>query len=291
MTTGVQQPGRPCEPGITERVSGDTLHVSPAVKTKGDGMHPAGSTVLVTGASAGIGSAAAVAFGAAGAAVLVHGRDADRTAQVATACGGTALVADLAEPAGVDRLAADALARGPLDVVVLNAGRGHSGPFVAMTDAEIDHLLALDLAGVVRLVRRVLPGMIERRRGHLCFVSSIAGRTGVAGEAVYAAAKAGLDAFAESLRLELDGAGVTVSVVVPGVVDTGFFVARGRPYDRRTPRPVAPGEVADAILDAVRRERAEVFVPRWLGVAPAVRAVAPGPFRAMSRRFGESVRA
>lgn len=253
-------------------------------------MRVAGSTILVTGASAGIGAATAAAFGAAGARVLVHGRDADRAAAVAEACGGTTLLADLAEPAGVDRLAVGALAHGPLDVVVLNAGRGHSGPFVAMTDAEIEHLLALDLLGVLRLVRRVLPGMLERRHGHLCFVSSVAGRTGVAGEAVYAAAKAGIDAFAESLRLELDGSGIGLSVVVPGVVDTDFFAARGRPYDRRTPKPVAPREVAEAVVAAVERDRDEVFVPRWLSIAPAVRAVAPGPFRAMSRRFGESVR-
>lgn len=253
-------------------------------------MRMAGSTILVTGASAGIGAATAVALGAAGAKVLVHGRDSDRTAEIAAACAGTALLADLAEPAEIDSLAAQAQEHGPLDAVVLNAGRGHSGPFVAMTDAEIDDLLALDLVGVVRLARRVLPGMLERGRGRLCFVSSIAGRTGVAGEAVYAAAKAGVDAFAESLRLELAGSGVGVSVVVPGVVETGFFAARGRPYDRRTPKPVAASEVAAAIVTAIERERDEVFVPRWLGVAPAVRAVAPGPFRALSRRFGESVR-
>lgn len=253
-------------------------------------MRVAGSTVLVTGASAGIGSATATSLAAAGARVLVHGRDAERTAGVAAACGGEPLVADLATSAGVDGLAARALALGAIDGVVLNAGRGHSGPFAEMTDDRIEELFALDLTGVVRLVRRLLPGMLERGRGHLCFVSSIAGRTGVAGEAVYAAAKAGLDAFAESLRLELDGSGVAVSVVVPGVVATDFFASRGRPYQRRTPKPVAPEEVAAAIVACLTEDRAEAFVPGWLRVAPAVRAVAPGPFRAMSRRFGESVR-
>lgn len=253
-------------------------------------MRVAGSTVLVTGGSAGIGAATAGSLAAAGAQVLVHGRDAERTGMVATACGGAALLADLATPAGVDELAAQALARGAVDGVVLNAGRGHSGPFAEMTDDRIDELFALDLTGVVRLVHRLLPGMMQRHRGHLCFVSSIAGRTGVAGEAVYAAAKAGLDAFAESLRLELQGSGVAVSVVVPGVVDTDFFASRGRPYDRRTPKPVSPQDVAAAIVACLADDRAEAFVPGWLRIAPAVRAVAPGPFRAMSRRFGESVR-
>jgi len=254
-------------------------------------MELAGSVVLVTGASAGIGESAASLFAEAGARVLVHGRDAERTAQVAAQVHGVPLTADLADPAAIDRLAVAAEGRhGGVDVLVLNAGRGHSGPFTAMTDAEIDHLLALDLVGQIRLVRRLLPGMLARGSGHLVVVSSIAGRTGVAGEAVYAAAKAGLDAFAESLRLELHGSGVGVSVVVPGVVDTGFFAARGRPYDRRSPRPVAAEEVARAIVEAAATGRAETYVPRWLQIAPSVRALAPGPFRALSARFGEDVR-
>jgi short-subunit dehydrogenase len=254
-------------------------------------MELAGSVALVTGASSGIGAATAKRLARAGASVLVHGRDPGRTAETAAAVGGAAVVADLSGPDGVDALAAEALAaQGQVDVVVLNAGRGHSGPFVEMGEAEIEDLLALDLAGQIRLARRLLPGMLALRSGHLCFVSSIAGRTGVAGEAVYAAAKAGLDAFAESLRLELNGSGVTVSVVVPGVVDTDFFTHRGRPYDRATPAPVSADAVAAAIVDAVARERAEVYVPRWLQVAPTVRSLAPGPFRTLSARFGEQVR-
>jgi short-subunit dehydrogenase len=131
--------------------------------------------------------------------------------------------------------------------------------------------------------------MLERRSGHLCLVGSIAGRTGVAGEAVYSATKAALDAFAESLRLELHGSGVGVSLVVPGVVDTGFFAARGRPYDRRSPRPVSSDRVAAAVVDAIAHDRAEAWVPGWLRVAPAVRSLAPGAYRRLSARFGEQV--
>jgi short-subunit dehydrogenase len=82
-----------------------------------------------------------------------------------------------------------------------------------------------------------------------------------------------------------------VSVVVPAAVDTGFFDGRGRPYDRRTPRPVAPETVAAAVFDAIAHDRAEVFVPGWTRVAPAIRAVAPRPFRALSLRYGEPLRA
>ncbi|MEP9384859.1 SDR family NAD(P)-dependent oxidoreductase [Nocardioides cheoyonin] len=254
-------------------------------------MRLAGGVSLVTGASAGIGAAVATRLCVAGAHVLVHGRDADRTATVAEATGGTPLLAELADPAGVDALVDQALAvHGRVDLLVANAGRGHSGPFAAMATDDIEELLAVDLAASIRLTRLLLPGMLERGRGHLCYVTSIAGRTGVAGEAVYAAAKAGLDAFAESLRLELAGSGVGVTVVVPAAVATGFFDARGRPYDRRNPRPVTPEHVAKVVVEAVELDRDEVFVPGWTRIAPAVRAVAPSPFRALSRRFGEQVR-
>jgi NADP-dependent 3-hydroxy acid dehydrogenase YdfG len=160
-------------------------------------MRVTGEVMLVTGASAGIGAATARVLARAGAVTVVHGRDRARTATVAAELRATPVVADLLEPAGVDALVDQALAaHGRVDVLVANAGRGHSGPFTAMTEAEIDELLSLDLGAAIRLTHRVLPGMLERGRGHLCFVTSIAGRTGVAGEAVYAAAKAGLDAFA-----------------------------------------------------------------------------------------------
>jgi short-subunit dehydrogenase len=123
----------------------------------------------------------------------------------------------------------------------------------------------------------------------VAFVSSIAGRTGVAGEAVYAATKAGLDAFAESLRWELAGTGVTVSVLVPGVVDTAFFERRGRPYDRRRPRPVPAAKVAEALVRDIGSARPERYLPRWLRTAVVVRAALPGPYRRLAGRFGQKV--
>jgi short-subunit dehydrogenase len=250
-------------------------------------MRLSGGSALVTGASAGIGEQVARLLHDAGAEVIAHGCDPERTGAVAASLGARAVVADLSTPDGVDALAQQA---GEVDVLVLNAGLGHSGPFAQMTQDRIDELLALDLAGAIRLTRLLLPGMLARGRGHLVFVSSIAARTGVAGEAVYAAAKAGLDAFAESLRLELAGSGVGVSVVVPAAVDTGFFARRGRPYQRSSPKPVSAAAVARAVVTAIERDRAEVFLPSWMRVAPTVRALAPAAFRHLSLRYGEGVR-
>lgn len=250
-----------------------------------------GQVVLITGASGGIGRALACRSAGRGARVLVHGRNRDRTVEVADRCGGTALVADLAVPAERASLVRRATAvHGQLDVVINNAGIGWSGP-VDASSAEIERaVLELDLAAPIELTRLALPQMIDRDRGWIGFVSSIAGRTGVAGEAVYAAAKAGLDAFAESLRAEAHGTGIGVSVVIPGAVDTGFLSRRGRPYQRTVPRPVAADRVAAALIDSIESEQPEGWVPSWLRVAPVVRSLLPGTYRRLSARFGEPVR-
>jgi short-subunit dehydrogenase len=245
------------------------------------------AVVLVTGASAGIGHVAAARFAAKGAQVLVHGRDPERTNKVADEVGGRALLADLALPADRQRLAAEALdAFGRIDVLVNNAGFGYFGGVSAMAVDVIRRLIEVDLLAAVELTHALLPGMVERKHGAICFVTSIAGRTGVAGEAVYSATKAGLDTFAESLRAETARSGVNISVVVPGVVDTGFFETRGAPYTRTRPRPIPADRVADAVVRAVERNRAEEWRPRWLRIAPTVRALAPGAFRRLAARSG-----
>ncbi len=245
-----------------------------------------GARVLVTGGSSGIGAALAHEFHRRGAQLVVQGRDPERTKSVAEAVGGVAVIADLTQAESLGTLTAI----GEVDILVLNAGRGFSGTFESMTEEQIAELLVLDLTSVIALTRAFLPSMLARGHGHLCFVSSIAARTIVAGEAVYSAAKAGVEAFAESLRAELAGTGIGITVVVPGVVDTEFFASRGRPYDRKSPRPVAARRVAVASVSAIEGDRAEVFVPAWLRVAPLVRAIAPRTFRALTVRFGEKVR-
>ncbi|MFC3502513.1 SDR family NAD(P)-dependent oxidoreductase [Micromonospora krabiensis] len=249
-------------------------------------MRLSGAVVLVTGASSGIGAALVRRLVRAGSHVVAAGRDADRLRRLAAETGADTLLSDLNRPNAGRDLAERALARHTrVDVLVNNAGVGWAGPFAGMADPLADQLLAVNLRAPIELTRALLPGMCHRG-GHLVFVGSIAGRLGVGGEAVYAATKAGLDAFAQSLRMELAARPVGVTTLVPGVVDTDFFVRRGEPYRRRRPRPLPPDRVADAVAEAITRDRAEIYLPGWLRLPVAVRGVLPGTYRRLATRFG-----
>jgi short-subunit dehydrogenase len=252
-------------------------------------MRLEGSIALVTGASSGIGRALSPLLAARGASLALAGRDAAALAEIAERTGGQPLTADLASPGGAERLAGLVLERfGRVDLLVNNAGAGWAGDLVAMPLETADRMVALNLVAPVRLTRLLLPGMLERGSGHLVYVTSIAGATGVAREAVYAATKAGLATFADSVREEVAGSGVTVSVVVPGVVDTPFFDRRGSAYDRSWPAPIRPERVARALLRAISSDRAEVFAPAWARVPARLKGAAPGVYRRLALRFGQA---
>jgi short-subunit dehydrogenase len=252
-------------------------------------MRLEGAVALVTGASSGIGAATATALAAGGTRLLLSGRDEVRLAEVAGRTGGVALGCDLAAPGGAADLARQALAAagGGIDILVNNAGLGWAGPVGEIPAAKVTELATVNLAAPVELTRLLVPGMAERGRGGVAFVSSIAGVTGVRGEAVYAATKAGLAAFAESLAYEVRGRGVTVSVIVPGVIDTPFFSRRGTPYGRARPAPIPAGRVAAAIVSALEHDRPVVYVPGWLRFPAWLHGTAPAAFRALAARFGD----
>ncbi|HJQ47703.1 MAG TPA: SDR family NAD(P)-dependent oxidoreductase [Amycolatopsis sp.] len=248
-------------------------------------MDVRGAVAVVTGASSGIGAATALRLHEAGARLVLHGRDAARLAELAERTGGVPVVADLTDPGAAAEIAARA---GDVDILVNNAGIGWAGPFTEMTAEDVRRLVDVNLTAQIELTRALLPALRTKPRASVVFVTSIAGRTSVAGEAVYSAVKAGVDAFAESLRFELAGTGVRIGVVVPGVVDTEFFERRGMPYQRRSPRPISASRVAEAIYHVIVRERAEAYIPRWLRLPILVRGVAPAVYRALATRFGGS---
>jgi short-subunit dehydrogenase len=252
-------------------------------------MDVRGAVAVVTGASSGIGAATAIRLHEAGARLVLHGRDTERLAALAERTGGRTLAADFADPAAVAAAVEELAGRfAPVDILINNAGIGWAGPLPEMTTADVRRTVEVNLTAPIELTRALLPGLRTRPRAAVVFVTSIAGRTGVAGEAVYSAVKAGVDAFAESLRFELAGTGVRIGVVVPGVVDTEFFARRGRPYQRRSPRPIPADRVAAAVVRAVREERADQYVPGWLRLPVAVRGLAPSLYRTLATRFGGS---
>jgi short-subunit dehydrogenase len=245
--------------------------------------------VLVTGASSGIGRSTALMMAELGARVLVSGRDEAALRHVAAACGGEVVPADLSSARGCAELGLRAIGvHGRVDVLVSSAGLGSAGPFDQIPPERIVELAQVNLVAPLLLARALLPGMLSRGRGHLVLIGSIAGLTGVADEAVYAATKAGLSIFAESLRLEGHGRGVGVSTVVPGVVATAFFQRRGVPYGRRWPRPVPPERIARAVVQAIEQNQAETILPSWLGFAPRARGLSPRLYRLLARRFGNN---
>jgi short-subunit dehydrogenase len=248
-----------------------------------------GAVVLVTGASSGLGWAVAELLAERGATVLAHGRNEAALASLAARTGAIPLAEDLTRPGAAGRLAHGALAvAGRVDLLVANAGSGYAGPMSTMDSSLAGSLVTANLTAPIELTRELLPPMLERGRGGLFFVSSIAGRTGVSGEAVYSATKAGLDTFAESLRLELHRTGVRVGVFVPGVIATPFFERRGRPYARIRPRQLPVSSAAQALVRLIETGAAERYLPRWLALPVAIRFTAPGLYRRLAGRFGDS---
>jgi short-subunit dehydrogenase len=244
------------------------------------------ASVIVTGASRGIGRAIAVAAGARGARVGLVARSADDLAavgeEVERAGGQVSIaVADLTDRGELERAYATARGvLGPVDVLVNNAGIGCWGPFVEVSEDAADRVIALNLVAVLDLTRLVLPEMIGRRRGHIVNVGSVAGRLGVPFESIYSTTKFGLAGFTEAVAVEVAQFGVGVSMVNPGPVATAFGETSGWPTATpRWLRPVAPERVADAVVAAVERGGLERVVPRWLRLAHAVRTLVPIAYR------------
>jgi short-subunit dehydrogenase len=246
-----------------------------------------GATTIVTGASRGIGRAVAEAAAARGARVGLIARSEDDLRTVAAALGPPAAyaVADVADPGAL----AGALARlegelGPTDVLVANAGIGAYGAFADLSAEEAERIVRVNVLGTVHALRAVVPGMIERRRGHIVTIGSIAGRIGSPFEAIYAATKFAGVGLSEALAVEVAPYGVGVSVVNPGPVATDFGAARGHPYDRKRPKPVPAEDVARAVVRAVEGDRAESYVPGSFRPAVVIRHLVPPLFRWGTRR-------
>src|SRR4051812_5046437 len=233
-----------------------------------------GRTVLLTGATGGIGHAIARALHARGAQLVVTGRRADVLEPLAAEIGGAALAADLSQRADVERLISEA---GDADIVVNNAALPASGKILTFSVDELDRALDVNLRAPIVLSRHFAETLGSRGAGHIVFISSLAGKSGQGGSAVYSATKFGLRGFAQGLRSDLAPSGVGVSCVFPGFIrDAGMFHESGA----KLPKGVGsstPEQVADAVVSSIERNRFEVDVaPFAVRMGATFGSVAPG---------------
>jgi 3-oxoacyl-[acyl-carrier protein] reductase len=184
-----------------------------------------GQTALVTGASGGIGGAIAQALHRQGAAVALAGTRGAVLSELAAELGerAHALTADLADPLAADRLVRDAeAAMGHVDILVNNAGITRDALALRLKDEDWLAVIEVNLSAAFRLTRAALRGMVRRRHGRVISITSVVGVTGNAGQANYAAAKAGLIGMTKSLAAEIASRGITANCIAPGMIATAM---------------------------------------------------------------------
>jgi uncharacterized protein len=242
-----------------------------------------GRAALVTGASGGLGQAIARALARRGARLVVTARQTDVIEALAAETGGRAIACDLADRGSLERLVEEA---GPVDVLVASAGNPGSGRLESFALEEIDRAIDVNLRAPMILARLLCEGMAERRSGHIVFISSLTGKAATPRISVYAATKFGLRGFAQGLRQDLQSRGVGVSTVLPGFIrDAGMFHEAGATLPGYVGTRT-PADVADAVISAIERNRAEVEVaPLSVRLGALFASLAPDTAAALQRRL------
>lgn len=245
-------------------------------------MRITGKTVLLTGATGGIGRTLADVLKAEGAELILTGRRVDQLQTMAHTLGARFVVADLSQPAEITQLAEAEFAG--VDILIANAGLPAPGSVRDLSTADVDETIAVNLRAPIVMARE-LAGLMQRRgAGHIVFIGSIGAMVSTADTAVYNATKFGLRGFSLGLRQDLRNTGVGVSIVEPGFVrDYGMFAER----ETRLPwgfRTSTPDQVARAVVNAIERDIAEsVVAPIETRLSVALSALAP-QFSARSQR-------
>jgi uncharacterized protein len=247
-------------------------------------MQISGATVLLTGATGGIGHAIARALHGRDAELILTGRRTEVLEPLAAELDARALAIDLSDSAELERLAVEV---GEVDILVANAALPASGRLETYTQEQIDRALDVNLRAPIVLAHALLPAMVARGRGHLLFVSSLQGKAATPGASLYCASKFGIRGFSLGLREDLHASGVGVSTVFPGFIrDAGLFADSGV----KLPPGVgtrAPEDVARAVVRAIERNRAEIDVaPLPLRAGAIFAGLAPELAANVSRRLG-----
>lgn len=242
-----------------------------------------GKRVLVTGASAGIGRAAALAFAAQGALVYATARSREGLDTVASSATGPGkivpIVADVTDPASMEAMASRVLADGGApDVVVANAGIGLDALFQSTTDESLRTIFDVNVFGVYRTVRPFVEPMVRRGRGRILFISSVVGKRGTPHYSAYSASKFALRGMADSLRVEIFGTGVTVGVIYPSSTTTEFrarMLRTGASQKSFRLKRHSPESVARSILRMARWTRRELVLSPEGKLMGVVNTIAP----------------
>jgi short-subunit dehydrogenase len=247
----------------------------------------AGASAVVTGGGSGIGRSIALHLGRAGARVAIGDVNVAAAEAVAEEIAGDtlALALDVADREGFAAFLDMAEQRfGPLRVMVNNAGVDWVGPFHEEPDDVTRREIDINLYGTTLGSKLALARMLPRRAGHVVNIASGVGRVPLPGSATYSATKHGIVGLTESLRMEYRGSGVLFTVVQPSQVQTAMIDGQARP---RALPVVTPDDVAAAVLDAVRHQRFEVWVPRSQAASAKLAAILPRPVReALMRALG-----
>jgi NADP-dependent 3-hydroxy acid dehydrogenase YdfG len=234
---------------------------------------------IVTGASHGIGRATVGALAARGATVGMVARSRDTLEEAADPLGDQAisLVADVSDRSAIEGAVEEFVSRaGGLSLLVANAGVARYASFFEQDPADVDQMVATNVTGTFNTVRAGLGPMLDRGSGHVVVLSSGAALRAFPWAAAYGATKAANKTFAEALRHELSGTGVSLSTVFPGEVATDLHAeAEQLPDWRDTDGAIPAADVADALLKAVEEDRREVHVPANVRLL-ALNDLAPG---------------
>jgi short-subunit dehydrogenase len=247
-------------------------------------MEISGRTVLLTGATGGIGHAIARALRAEGANLILTGRRTDVLEPLAAETGATSTAVDLADRGAVERLIEEA---GDVDILVANAALPASGDIFSFSVEEIDRALDVNLRVPIVLARRIGERMTQRGSGHIVLISSLAGKSGQSRSSIYSATKFGLRGFAQGLRGDLESRNVGVSAIFPGFIrDAGMFAESGT----KLPSYVGtstPEQVAKAVVRAIERNDGEVDVaPFGVRTMANFAGIAPGVSAKLAKRMG-----
>jgi short-subunit dehydrogenase len=246
-----------------------------------------GTTALVTGASGGLGHAISRALAAEGVNLVLSDLSGipqlGELAEELRARGVrvAAVTADLTQRADAESLVANAEeALGPIDILINNAGLEFGGPFLSNSIDEIEAIVDVNLGSLMILTRQALPGMLERRRGHVVNIASLAGKTTPPSLATYVATKHAVVGFSHSLRAEYQGDPVSFSAICPAFVGHEGMYGRLQAELPEPPwylNPFPPERVGEAVIRAIRDDRAEIVVnERSLKWLIALSSLAPG---------------